>query len=108
VRSDRQVSTIRLVAEAVRLASNLAVKEITLFSSEVDRIAKVVSGYALWGGLIVLLACVSGFLLLMALVKGLGALIGSEAIAAVIGAAPFALAAVLLAAWGLRKMDVRR
>ncbi|MBK3397562.1 phage holin family protein [Methylobacterium sp. IF7SW-B2] len=108
VRSDRQVSTIRLVAEAVRLASNLAVKEITLFSSEVDRIARVVSTWTLWGGLIVLLACVSGFLLLMALVKGLGALIGSEAIAAVIGAAPFVLAAVLLTVWGLRKMDVRR
>ena len=38
MRSDRQVSTIRLVAEAVRLASTLAVKEIALFSGEVDRI----------------------------------------------------------------------
>ncbi|WP_245291306.1 hypothetical protein [Methylobacterium aquaticum] len=55
-----------------------------------------------------LLACVSGFLLLMALVKGLGVLIGSEPIAALIGAAPFALAAILLTLWGLRKMDLRR
>jgi hypothetical protein len=108
VRSDRQVSTIRLVAEAVRLASALAVKEITLFSGEVDRIARVVSGWTLWGGTIVLLACVSGFLLLMAAVKGLGTLLGSEALAAVIGAAPFALAAALLTRWGLRKMDLRR
>ncbi|WP_171070199.1 phage holin family protein [Methylobacterium terricola] len=102
------MSTIKLVAEAVRLASSLAVKEITLFSGEVDRIVRVVSAYTLWGGTIVLLACVSGFLLLMALVKGLGGLIGSEAVAAVIGAAPFAAAAVLLTVWGLRKMDVRR
>ncbi len=108
MRSDRQVSTIRLVAEAVRLASSLAVKEITLFSDEVDRIARVVSAYTLWGGTIVLLACVSGFLLLMALVKGLGALIGSEAVAAVIGAAPFAAAAIVLTLWGLRKMDLGR
>lgn len=108
VRADRQVSTIRLVAEAVRLASSLAVKEITLFSDEVDRIVRVVSGWTLWGGTIVLLACVSGFLLLMALVKGLGWLIGSEAIAAVIGAAPFAIVAILLTVRGLRKMDVRR
>ncbi|AWN50244.1 hypothetical protein DK419_25380 [Methylobacterium terrae] len=97
-----------MVAEAVRLASSLAVKEITLFSDEVDRIARIVSGYTLWGGTIVLLACVSGFLLLMALVKGLGALIGSEAVAAVIGAAPFAAAATVLTLWGLRKMDLRR
>ncbi|MGE7418526.1 phage holin family protein [Methylobacterium tarhaniae] len=102
------MSTIRLVVEAVRLASSLAVKEITLFSDEADRIARVVSGWALWGGAIVLLACVSGFLLLMALVKGLAALIGSEAIAAVIGASPFAVAAAMLTAWGWRKMDVRR
>ncbi|MGF3026893.1 phage holin family protein [Methylobacterium aquaticum] len=102
------MSTIRLVIEAVRLASSLAVKEITLFSEEVDRIARVVSGWTLWGGAIVLLACVSGFLLLMALVKGLGVLIGSEPIAALIGAAPFALAAILLTLWGLRKMDLRR
>ncbi len=106
--ADRRVSTIRLVIEAVRLASSLAVKEITLFSEEVDRIARVVSGWTLWGGAIVLLACVSGFLLLMALVKGLGVLIGSEPIAALIGAAPFALAAILLTLWGLRKMDLRR
>ncbi|MCF4124867.1 phage holin family protein [Methylobacterium sp. SyP6R] len=102
------MSTIRLVVEAVRLASSLAVKEITLFSDEVDRIARVVSGWALWGGAILLLACVSGFLLLMALVKGLGGLIGSEPIAAVIGAAPFTVAAAMLAFWGLRKMDIRR
>lgn len=108
MRSDRQVSTIRLVIEAVRLASILAVKEITLFSDEVDRIVRVVSGWTLWGGAILLFACVSGFLLLMALVKGLAALIGSEAVAAVIGAAPFALAAALLTWWGLRKMDLRR
>lgn len=106
--ADRRVSTIRLVIEAVRLASSLAVKEITLFSEEVDRIVRVVSGWTLWGGAIVLLACVSGFLLLMALVKGLGVLIGSEPIAALIGAAPFALAAILLTLWGLRKMDLRR
>lgn len=108
MRSERQVSTIRLVIEAVRLASTLAVKEITLFSDEVDRIVRIVSGWTLWGGAILLFACVSGFLLLMALVKGLAALIGSEAVAAVIGAAPFALAAVLLTWWGLRKMDLRR
>ncbi len=108
VRADRQVSTIRLVVEAVRLASGLAVKEITLFSDEADRIVRVVSGWTLWGGAILLFACVSGFLLLMALVKGLGALIGSEPLAAVIGAAPFALAAAWLALWGLRKMDIRR
>ncbi|WP_245239216.1 phage holin family protein [Methylobacterium platani] len=102
------MSTIRLVAEAVRLAGGLAAKEIALFSGEVDRIAGVVSAWTLWGGTIVLLACVSGFLLLMSLVKGLGWLIGSEALAAVIGAAPFALAAILLTGWGLRKMDLRR
>lgn len=108
MRADRQVSTIRLVVEAVRLASSLAVKEITLFSDEVDRIIRVVSGWTLWGGAILLFACVSGFLLLMALVKGLAALIGSEPIAAVIGAAPFAVMAVLLIVRGLRKMDIRR
>lgn len=108
MRADRQVSTIRLVVEAVRLASSLAVKEITLFSDEVDRIIRVVSGWTLWGGAILLFACVSGFLLLMALVKGLAALIGSEPIAAVIGAAPFAVMAVLLTVRGLRKMDIRR
>ena len=108
MRADRQVSTIRLVVEAMRLASSLAVKEITLFSDEVDRIIRVVSGWTLWGGAILLFACVSGFLLLMALVKGLAALLGSEPIAAVIGAAPFAVMAVLLTVRGLRKMDIRR
>ncbi|QRE74494.1 phage holin family protein [Methylobacterium aquaticum] len=102
------MSTIRLVVEAMRLASSLAVKEITLFSDEVDRIIRVVSGWTLWGGAILLFACVSGFLLLMALVKGLAALLGSEPIAAVIGAAPFAVMAVLLTVRGLRKMDIRR
>ncbi|TGD94958.1 phage holin family protein [Methylobacterium nonmethylotrophicum] len=102
------MSTIRMIAEAVRLASELAVKEIALFSGEVDRLARTVSAWALGIGTVVLLACVSGFLLLMAVVKGLGTLIGSEPLAAVIGAAPFVVAAALLTRWGLRSMELRR
>ncbi|MEH3147400.1 MAG: phage holin family protein [Methylobacterium frigidaeris] len=100
-------STPRLILRAIREASRLATMQIALFRIEAGRIARIASLVGGCAGAVVILACVSGFLLLVAAVKFLAWLLGSEILASILGAAPFALAAIGLTVWGLRMMSLK-
>ncbi len=100
-------STPRLILRAIRDASHLATMHVALVRIEAGRIAGIVSRVGGLAGAVVILACVSGFLILVAAVKGLAGLIGSEILAGVLGAAPFAVAAIALAVWGFRTMTLK-
>ncbi|MGY2050510.1 phage holin family protein [Methylobacterium sp. JK268] len=103
VRAKRD-SIVTLVLDAVAQTSDLVTMHLDLLGAELDGIGRslrlVVSSV---GGVVTLLCC-GGFLLLMAAVKALAWLTGSEVLGAILVAAPFAAAAVGLAAWGIGKM----
>ncbi|WP_238314330.1 phage holin family protein [Methylobacterium crusticola] len=98
------MSTIKLLVQAVQQATDLATKQLYLLQLEIDGIARTVGLLcSSFGGALVMVCC-GGFMFLVALVKLLAWLTGSEGLAAVIVAAPFVVAAAGLAAWGLRRM----
>lgn len=104
IAQDDQRSTVRLMLDAVREAGDLAVAQYALLAHELDGIRRTVMrlGSSFGGGLIFL--CCGSFLLLVAAVKLLAWLTGSEVLGALIVAAPFIAAAIGLGHWGARKM----
>ncbi|MFE1597877.1 phage holin family protein [Methylobacterium sp. ID0610] len=90
--------------QAVRQASDLAVMELELLAIEIERIRRMAGrvGSSFGGGLLCL--CCGAFLLLVAAVKALAWLTGSEVAGALIVAAPFILAAGGLGWWGTAKI----
>ncbi len=90
--------------EAVQQAGDLAIAEFMLLKAEFDTVASSVAALcASFGGAAFSAFC-GGFLLLIAAVKAIAWLTGSEAVGACIVAAPFVLAAGGLGFWGVSKM----
>jgi hypothetical protein len=97
-------NTLRLMLDAVQQAGDLAIAEFMLLKAEFDRITSSVAALCASFGGAAFAACCGGFLLLIAAVKAIAWLTGSEAVGACIVAAPFVLAACGLGYWGLSKM----
>ncbi|ACL62335.1 phage holin family protein [Methylobacterium nodulans] len=97
-------STGRLLLDAVQQASDLATKQFALLKAELDEISRTARILcSSFGGGAVFLFC-GAFLLLVAAVKFLAWLTGSEVLGAVIVATPFIIIAAGLGYWGLSKM----
>ncbi|MBX9931823.1 MAG: phage holin family protein [Methylobacterium sp.] len=97
-------TTLALIGEALRLGSLHLRQTLTLARLETNGNIGAILGLVALLGAAVLALIVAFFLLLAAAVKALAAIIGSEALAAVIVAAPFALASLVLLVLGLRRM----
>ncbi|GJD96872.1 phage holin family protein [Methylobacterium iners] len=104
MRIDSTDGTLRLLATALRQASEHLVKTLTLVHIEVDGNIRALMGLLALLATCVLLLLAALFLFLGAIVKALAALIGSEAWAALIVAAPFVLAAAVLMHLAVRRM----
>ncbi|MGU3540246.1 phage holin family protein [Methylobacterium sp. A54F] len=97
-----------LIAEGLRLLAGHLTKELTLASRELDGNLRAVLGLvAKFGGAAIVVIC-AGFTLLLALVKAVAALIGSEIAASLIVGTPFAAVAILLAVLGFRRATPER
>ncbi|WP_336487371.1 phage holin family protein [Methylobacterium nigriterrae] len=95
-----------LIGEALRGAGDLLGKEIRLFQVEVDGNIRALAGLIARFGLAVILLVGGQLLLILALVKALGALIGSEAVAALCVGGLFAAVTGLFLVLGLRRMSL--
>lgn len=97
-------TTLALIGQALRLGSEHLHQTLRLARLETNGNISAVLGIVTVFGTAVLFVIVSFFLLLSAVVKALAVVIGSEALAAAIVAAPFALASVAMLWIGLRWM----
>lgn len=102
----RPPGTLGLLGEALRAGGDLVGKELKLFQVEADgNIRALVALIARFGFAVILL--VGGLLLLvLALVKALGALIGSQALAALAVGGGFAAITGIFLVLGLRRMSL--
>ena len=100
-------STIALTVAALREAGTLAARTLALARTEIDGNLRALIGLLAAGVTIVVLLICAFFVFLDAAVKLIAALIGSEAVAALIVAGPFLTVAVLLAVFGARRMALR-
>lgn len=95
-----------LVGDAIRETQELASKEIALFRTEmgegVQQLGRGLSLFIAAG----VFALTGLLVLILALVKGLAVLLDSEALAALIVGAIFAVIAVGLALWGRSKASI--
>ena len=97
-------STFALTLAILRESSRLIGRTLDLARTEIDgNIRALIALFVVLGTILVLLVA-AFFVFLDALVKALAVLIGSELVAAAIVASPFALAACLLIAIGLRRI----
>lgn len=95
----------RLISEGLRHGGDLVGQELELMRRETDGNIRAILGvFACFGTAVILLVAALA-MVLVALVKGLAALIGSEILAALIVGAPFAAVALILMMLGLRRMD---
>ena len=95
---------LTLLGDAVRLGGDHLRQTLRLAEAETTGNIRAVLGLVTLVGTALLLVIVSFFLVLSAIVKALAVVIGSEALAAVIVAAPFALASLVMLWIGLRWM----
>src|ERR1700712_4096460 len=99
-------STATLVGDAVRETQDLVSKEIALFRTEVgeslQHLARALSLFIAAGVFVLTMLLV----LILALVKGLAMWLHSEALAALIVGAVFAVIALGLALWGRSKVPL--
>jgi small-conductance mechanosensitive channel len=97
-------STLVLLAKALHQTSEHLGKTLTLACAEIDGNIRALMSLLALVSVCVLLIVAALFLFLVVLVKALAALIGSEALAAVVVASPFAVAAAVLTGLALRRM----
>ncbi|GJE42795.1 phage holin family protein [Methylobacterium soli] len=99
-------STATLVGDAVRETQDLVSKEIALFRTEMGEslhhLTRALSLFIAAG----VFALTMFLVLILALVKGLAVLLHSEALAALIVGAVFAVIALGLALWGRSKVSI--
>ncbi|WP_375408261.1 phage holin family protein, partial [uncultured Methylobacterium sp.] len=99
-----QDTTFALIGQALRLGSEHLQQTLALARIETTGNIRAILGLVTLIGTAVLFVIVSVFLLLIAVVKALAVVIGSEALAAAIVAAPFVLASLTMLWIGLRWM----
>lgn len=94
-----------LLADACRHGDDLVSQELSLLRRETDGNLRAILGLGARFGTVAMLVLAALMSLLVASVKGVAALIGSEIAAALIVGAPFAVAALVLMMLGLRRMS---
>lgn len=100
-------TTTRLLANALREAQDLIAKQIDLLRAEVgDGIHKLTLALVLVIAAAILVV-IGLMVFVVALVKGLAVMLGSEVLAALIVGGGFLLVAIGLALWGHSKMSLR-
>lgn len=100
-------TTTRLLANALREAQDLIAKQIDLLRAEVgDGIHKLTLALILVIAAAILVV-IGLMVFVVALVKGLAVMLGSEVLAALIVGGGFLLVAIGLAHWGHSKMSLR-
>lgn len=100
-------TTTRLLANALREAQDLIAKQIDLLRAEVgDGIHKLALALVLVIAAAILVV-IGLMVFVVALVKGLAVMLGSEVLAALIVGGGFLLVAIGLALWGHSKMSLR-
>lgn len=99
-----QDTTFALIGQALRLGSEHLKQTLTLARIETTGNIRAILGLVTLIGTAILFVIVSFFLLLIAVVKALAVVIGSEALAAAIVATPFVLASLTMLWIGLRWM----
>ena len=92
---------------ALREAGTLAARTVTLARVEIDGNLRALVGLVAAGVTIAVLLICAFFVFLDAAVKLIAALIGSEAVAALIVASPFLAVALLLGVMGARRMALK-
>lgn len=97
-------SLLTLLGDALRLGGEHLSQTLRLAGAETTGNIRAILGLVTLVGTALLFVIVSFFLVLVAIVKALAVVIGSEALAAVIVATPFALAALVMLWIGLRWM----
>lgn len=100
-------STLVLMLAALREAGTLAARTVALARVEIDGNLRALIGLVAAGVTIAVLLICAFFVFLDAAVKLIAALIGSEAVAALIVASPFLAVALLLGMMGARRMALK-
>ncbi len=93
-----------LFAEGLRHGSALLSQELTLLQRETDGNIRAILGLTARFGTVAVLVIAALVAFLVALVKGISALTGSEIAGALIVGTPFAMVALVLMVLGLRRM----
>lgn len=94
-----------LFAEGLRHGSTLIAQELTLLRRETDGNIRAILGLTARFGTVAVLVIAALVSLLIALVKAIAALTGSDVAGALIVGAPFAAGALILMVLGLRRMS---
>lgn len=94
-----------LLADGLRHGSALLSQELTLLQRETDGNIRAILGLTARFGTVAVLIIAALVSVLVALVKGMAALTGSDVAGALIVGAPFAMVALVLMVLGLRRMS---
>jgi hypothetical protein len=94
-----------LLSDSVRHAADLVGGEFELLRRETDGNVRAILGLIVTFGTAALLVLAALMLLVVFLVKGIGALLGSEVAGALVVGGPFALATLVLMVLGMRRMS---
>ena len=94
-----------LLADGLRHGSALLSQELALLQRETDGNIRAILGLTARFGTVAVLIIAALVPLLVALVKGVAALTGSEIVGPLIVGAPFAVVALVLTVLGLRRMS---
>lgn len=104
--SEPSPSTPSLIGDALREATDLVKREIDLFRAETaGNLGPLIAGVGLLAAA-ALFAVIALIMPILALVKWLAVVLGSEALARLIVGGAFILVAIVLAFWGRSKMSI--